>query len=414
MPPPPGKQTEEEPTAPKAEVQIPQERVPENLFPTRAPTYAGPDLFNPPPHRGFITLTPSFTLSGEYDDNVGLSSQNRRSDGIFRFVPGGTFTLQKPGFRIAAGVNTSAELFVDDTSSSGFGKEVQFFADVFYQLSPTVTLSFSDNFIYDRDTNTLTSGGVSVGFEQALRNTVTGSARWQATPNTTFSVVGSETMVRFFNTSTSSDARDSDTYRLGLGVDHRLTQRWTGGASLGTAYIDIDREKPAWTFTPALTTAYDITRTLRGWLSVGPTIVERDGDISLFPSIGGGLTQAFKFGSVTVGYDRAVTAETVGLTDRQAFFGTLDVPTLLRGLRIGFTPRYAIADTDVSGNRSGINEKLHTFTMTLQATYQIARSISLIGSYTYFHQTSDRRGVGDIDQNRVFLGIQYAYPITIY
>jgi hypothetical protein len=47
----------------------------------------------------------------------------------------------------------------------------------------------------------------------------------------------------------------------------------------------------------------------------------------------------------------------------------------------------------------------------------VARSISLIGSYTFFNQTEDRSGAGldrDIDQNRIFLGVQYAFPISIY
>jgi hypothetical protein len=38
----------------------------------------------------------------------------------------------------------------------------------------------------------------------------------------------------------------------------------------------------------------------------------------------------------------------------------------------------------------------------------------MIGAYTFFHQTDDRRGIGDIDQNRVFLGVQYAFPINFY
>jgi len=38
----------------------------------------------------------------------------------------------------------------------------------------------------------------------------------------------------------------------------------------------------------------------------------------------------------------------------------------------------------------------------------------VIGSYTFFHQTFDRSRNADIDQNRVFFGLQYAYPISIY
>jgi predicted porin len=116
-----------------------------------------------------------------------------------------------------------------------------------------------------------------------------------------------------------------------------------------------------------------------------------------------------------IGYDRAVTAETTGLSDRQAVFASFVVPALTRGLQLEFTPRYTIVDSDVAGNTSNTNgETLKTLTLTLQATYQIARNISLIGSYTYYRQTTTDKSIGDIDQNRVFLGVQYAFPINFY
>src|SRR5262245_40622032 len=101
-PTPPPKEKPEEEVAPRPEVVIPQERVPEELLPSRTvPTFIGPDLFNPPAHQGFITLTPTFTLSGEYNDNIFLTSQNRKSDEIIGFVPGLTLSLQRPGFRLS-------------------------------------------------------------------------------------------------------------------------------------------------------------------------------------------------------------------------------------------------------------------------------------------------------------------------
>jgi hypothetical protein len=89
------------------------------------------------------------------------------------------------------------------------------------------------------------------------------------------------------------------------------------------------------------------------------------------------------------------------------------VSTLVRGLQVGFTPRYSIVDRDISGTDTTVK----ALTLTLRGTYQLGRSISLIGAYTFFHQTVDRTSGNqnaDIDQNRVFLGLQYAFPITIY
>jgi hypothetical protein len=177
---------------------------------------------------------------------------------------------------------------------------------------------------------------------------------------------------------------------------------------------DARGESDAWTYTPTLGLIYDITPTLRATFTGGPSLIDRDGDTTLTPAITAGLTQTFQFGSVGVGYDRAVVAEAVGLSDRQSFYAALDVPTLVRGLQFGFVPRYSIVDRDVSGNVSGNDSTIKTLTLSLRATYQIARSISLIGSYTFYQQTDSRGGDRDIDQNRVFLGVQYAFPINIY
>ena len=57
--------------------------------------------------------------------------------------------------------------------------------------------------------------------------------------------------------------------------------------------------------------------------------------------------------------------------------------------------------------------------MALQATYRVTPWISLIGGYQFFRQRSDGTEVArigtfiatDADQNRVFFGVQFGYPI---
>jgi hypothetical protein len=392
--------------------------VPEELLPSREPAappriFVGPDLFNPPAQQGWLTLTPSLTLSGEYNDNVLLDSRDRRSDFILGLTPGLTLGVRRPGFRLLAGYNVRGHLFVKESELSGFGKEQRFFSTLFYQVSPRLTLTLSDHFILAKESNVITSAGVSAGRRDSLQNILTPALRWQATATTGFSLLASHRIIRFQDSGRDSDTRDSDTYRAALGVDRRLTARLTGRASFEVAYIDVKDEPSARTYTPTVGVSYDITPTLRGSVRGGPSIVERSGDTTLSPSLRAALTQAFKFGSLQAGYDRSVTAETIGLSDRQAVFASLVVPTLMRGLLLEFTPRYSVVDRDVADtNRNGDGDTIKTLTFNLRAVYQIARNISLIGSYTFFQERRDERG--DIDQNRIFLGVQYAYPINFY
>jgi hypothetical protein len=369
-------------------------------------------------------VTPTFTLSAEYSDNIFLTSRDRKSDVVVGLTPGVTLGIQRPSFRLLAGYNTRGEIFIDNSDLSDFGKEQNFFTDLYYQLSPTVAFTLNDTFVFSRDSSRLTTGGVSTGRRDAWRNTLTPQLSWQATQTTSLSLLGSYSILRFSDTGetpigetqTAGDERDSDTYRVALGASRRFTQRLSGSARFEVGYFDIQGEPTALTYTPTVGVNYDVTPTLQVYGGGGPSFVDRDGETSLFPAIRVGLSKAFKFGSVELGYDRSVLAETIGLSDQQTVFASLVMPNLLRGLRLSFTPRYTIADTDIgdSSRNTDNNGTVKTFSLTLQATYQIARNISLIGSYTYYKETSSERNVGDIDQNRVFLGVQYAFPINFY
>ena len=413
LPPAPTKDEQPE-VPPPAEAAPEPPRVPEDLLQSRTPVtdtprvFVGPDLFNPPAHQGWITLTPSVTLSGEYNDNLFLTSRSRRDDVVFAITPGVTLSMRRPNYRFATGFHTSGELYLDEDELNNFGNSTRFFADWFYQVSPSVTLSLVDDFIFSRDTNAITSGGVSAGRQSAWRNTITPSVRWQATPNTGFGLFASHTILRLDEN--TIDLRDSDTYRLGLTADHRLSARLTGTAGIEGAYIDTSGEPSAYTVTPRVGLSYAVTPTLRVYGNAGPTLLERDGDTSVSPAVSAGLIQTYKFGFLQLGYDRAIVAETIGVSDRHAFFGSLVVPGLVRRLQLEFTPRYTITNPEAPSSADTVN----TLSLNLAAKYQIVRNISVIGSYTFFHQTFDRNRNADIDQNRVFFGLQYAYPISIY
>jgi hypothetical protein len=387
--------------------------VPEEPLPSRAPTLLGPsvfvgaDLFNPPAPQGWLSITPTFTLSGEYNDNVFSDNEDRKSDFIIGFTPGVTVSAQRPRYRLLAGYYTSGQLSTRD-GDFDFGKSHRLFGNFSYQLAPQVQFTLTEAFVKDQDSNAVTTGGASVGRRDSLRNTLTPRLRWQATPSTGLGVLASYTILRF--TGDESDrGRDSDTYRLGVDADHRFTARLRGMIDFTAAFFDFEDEPSARTYTLRPGLVYDVTQTLRASVRAGPSFVDRDGDWDVRPAVSAALMQAFKFGSLGVGYDRVVTAETAGLTERQSFFAALTVPTLVRGLQLSFIPRYNIIERDLADSDDTEGNNL---TLNLRATYQIARNISLIGAYTFFRQREDRGT--DIDQNRVFLGVQYAFPINFY
>jgi hypothetical protein len=364
----------------------------------------GPDLFNPPPHRGWITLTPTVSIVAEYNDNIDLTGRDELEDFILSAVPGLTLSMQRPEYRLLAGYNFSIDYYADQTDLNGVANRQQGFVDGLYRVDPRLTLTFSERFVYDRNTNIVSVGGIASGSGESWRNTVTPGLQWQATPLTTLGASASYTIQRF---SEDTSSQDSDTYRAAVNVDHRFTPRLTGGLEMAVAYIDFEDDPSATTYTPRVGLEYLFTPTLRGFIAGGPSYITReDGSDDINPAVTVGLEQTFRIGFLRAGYDRSFTAETIGPTDRQSAFASLGLTTLQRGFRFEVTPRYTHADE----SRPGDDRTVESLRVTLSASYQIARDIALIASYSFFAQREDR--VDDIDQNRVFLGLQYAYPIN--
>jgi hypothetical protein len=195
-----------------------------------------------------------------------------------------------------------------------------------------------------------------------------------------------------------------------VNADHTFTGRLTGFVGVDGAHIDLENERAVRTYTLLPGLSYAITPTLRASLSAGPSLVERGDDFELRPAASASLVHEFKFGTVSFGYVRAVSAGADSIADSNNIFASLLVPTLVRGLRLGVTPRYNFVERDVTGDdRSDYT----VLSVNVRAVYQIARSISLFASYTYYRETDDLRD-GNINQNRVFLGVQYAFPINFY
>jgi hypothetical protein len=117
---------------------------------------------------------------------------------------------------------------------------------------------------------------------------------------------------------------------------------------------------------------------------------------------------------VSLAYDRYIgTAGGLGgTTENQTITGTLEVTRFVRGLSVALAPRYAIIESD--DDRIDVR----SFTLALQATYRITAWIAAVASYQFFQQRSDTVVLSatgtslanDIDQNRVFLGLQVGYP----
>ncbi|HEY3066278.1 MAG TPA: hypothetical protein VGL09_10840 [Methylomirabilota bacterium] len=382
-------------------------------------THIGPYLLNPPLPQGRLTVTPSFTISEEFNDNVFANNANKDWDFVTGFTPGISIALQQPTYQLSAAYNFTAEVYARHTELNNIANRHNLALNAAYQASQRLSFTLSEYFTYDRNTNAATLQGVSTGRREAWTNTIAPGLSWVMTPLMTGRVYGSYVIERFGNTTdddnaASTTAHDSNGYRIGVAVDRTFTPRLTGTASYEFAYLDIDGEPVTMTHTPRLGVSYLITGTLSASLSAGPSFVVQEGDTSVTPAVTATLAQRFKWGQISGTYDRAVTTSggQGGVVDSQSVTGLVEVTSLMKGFVIGLSPRYSTFESE--GKHTRTNTDFNTFTLSLNAAYQVARYITIYGSYTFFRQRSDTTSssAADVDQNRVFIGLQFGYPFS--
>lgn len=365
------------------------------------------------PRRAPFTLTPSITITGEYNDNIFIDNDNKVSDFIVGFTPGLALELERPTYRLAAGYHFTSEIFTQESDESHAFDRQNFYLDSFWRVDPFLTLTLTDTFVFSTDTNLIASESVATGRDRALGNILAAGVAWQFAPLWLVRGDASWATERFDD----RDLVDSDVYRIAPTVEHRFTRQLTGDLGYEFGYFDIDREATTTTHTPLVGVSWQPTATIALTLRGGPSVEIKDGgDSRVTPAVSASYRQRLPFGAVGLAYDREIgTAGGLGgTTDNQLISGFLDVTTLARGLVIQLLPRYSIVESPDSDRVD-----VQSFTASLQVTYRLTSWMSLLGGYQFFHQRSDsevRTSVGtaianDADQNRVFFGVQFGYPI---
>jgi hypothetical protein len=360
-----------------------------------------------------VTLTPSITITGEFNDNIFIDNDDKVSDFILGFTPGLALAIERPTYRLAAGYNFTSEIFAKETDESHAFDRQNFYLDSLWRVDPFLTLSLTDAFILSTDTNLVATESVATGRDRAFSNTLAAGVAWQFEPMWLLRGDASWTLERF----DSEDLIDSDVYRIGPTLERRFSRQLTGDVGYEFGYFDIEREEKTTTHTPRVGVTWEPTETISLTLRGGPSFeLKDDGDSRVTPAVSASYRQRLPFGAIGLAYDREIgTAGGLGgTTDNQLISGFIDVTTLARGLVVQLLPRYSIVKSPDSDRVD-----LQSFTAALQVTYRVTAWMSLLGGYQFFRQRSDstvRTTAGtvianDADQNRVFVGIQFGYPI---
>src|SRR5262245_11581008 len=220
------------------------------------------------PRQAPLTFTPSITITEEYNDNIFLDNNNKHSDFITGFSPGFTLEGAGPTYSLAATYFFTAEIFAKNPDLNHAFDRQSLFVDALYRVDPRLTLTFTELFLFDTNTNVVAPSDVATGRDRSFSNLLGLGASWLADPRTTLRG-GFTWGAQRFN---RSDLIDSDVYRLTIGAERVLMPRLTGAVSYEFAIFDFNGggQEDVTAHTPRLGVTYRFTPTLTGSISAGP------------------------------------------------------------------------------------------------------------------------------------------------
>lgn len=353
-----------------------------------------------------ITLTPSLTVSEEYDDNVLLSPTDRQSDFVTSISPGLRLTVRDPTWDVTLAASARADYYADRPELNSTTDNQSGNLAIKFRPTARFTASLTDTFnrsINPAEVNTET--GIITGRFRSYRNTVTPAVTYQINPLTLIGLQYSLGILR----SDSPLARDSDTHEGELSAQRQLTPRTSGTLRYTLSRFQIEASPARDVHLPRIGVAHALSPTIRISAEAGPVFIETS-DGSFETTVGGTLqyTQEFSRGRLSVAYDRrALVPEVIGeVAVRQSLTATVTLPAT----------RDVTVDLE-AGIRAteSLDEAVDflVYTAAIRVDYRVLQWLAFNVGYRYLRQ-DDRVGSFDLDRNVVFLGVTASTDFRVY
>lgn len=358
-----------------------------------------------------IILSPSLTISEEYDDNILLSSTDRQSDFVTSVRPGLRLAIRENLWDVTMALSARGVYYVNRPELNSSTDNQNGSLRIEYRPTPRFTASVSDTVVRSLDPAEVDpETGIITGRFPSYRNTVTAALGYQIDPPTLINLSYS---FRTFRTEAPlvppATAEESDTHAAEVFVQRQFTPRTSGTFRYTFTRFQPEANPPRDSHFPRVGLVHDLSPTIRVSAGGGPLFVERsDGSTEI--TVGGGLAYAQQFtrGNLSVAYERSVRAATVfgdgvttdSITASVTFLATRAVTVNLdSGARVS-------KSTDGAG-------EFRVYTAGIRLDYLLLEWLSVNAGYNYTNQ-DDRTGPLDLYRNVVFLGLTAFTDVRIY
>lgn len=353
-----------------------------------------------------ITLSPSLTVSEEYDDNVLLSPTNEQSDFVTSISPALRLTIAEHPWTVRAAAALRGVYYADRSELNSTLDNRQGSLAIEFRPTPSFTASLTDTFVRSLDPGEVDpEAGIITGRFASTRNTVTPAVSYQLDPLTHIGIQYSFSIIR----SDSALAEESDTHEAGLSVRRQFTPRTSG-----TLRYTFSRFRPGDgpardAHLPKVGLIHALSPTIQISADAGPLLIERsDGSTEI--TAGGSLRyeQEFRRARFALAYDRS--ARVAGVTGETATSQSLTATLTLsatRELTLGLESGVRVTEAADAAS------DFLVYTAAIRLDYQLLQWLSLSGGYRYLRQ-DDRVGPLDLDRNVIFVALTASTEFRVY
>jgi hypothetical protein len=344
-------------------------------------------------------VTPSFSVSEEFDDNVFVSTTSPRSDFITRFTPGVELGYRSEPFTLLVSSSIDAEIYADNTELSDPANRKRAALALKYSPYRLLTLGLDVTYLDTQDPSQVVPlTGIQLGRRHATELLVSPTAVYNLTPTTTLRAGYS------FEHDTVEGDPNNTSHRIRLGLAHQFAPTDTGliGYRLGI----YETEGFATTFvtnTPTVGWIHQFTPQTTLTVEGGPRFVT-DGGTSVEPDVHARIEHQFRLFRAALDFLRteAVVVGRPGIQELESVTGLIEAEPI-RLLKVRFEPGYY-------RTFGGVDPTTRVYGFLLSALYPIRPWLSARLGYRFAYQ---EEGSEHLHRDIVTLGLDIAYPIRV-
>ena len=391
-----------------------------------------------------ILLTPSFSLSGEYDDNVNLSPTAPQTDLVTVVIPGLRLEGRDHPWYVTLAGSLRGEFFSTRSELNNFGDNGSGNAAVEFRPTPSLTASLTNTLVRSLNPADVdpTTGLTTTGRSVSTNNTLSPTMRYQITPDTLLGLQYSLSMFR----SDAPLSRDSDTHTVDSLVEHRLLPQYSMSLRHTFNQFRVEGNPAQNSHQPRLGLAHNFSPTIRLSSENGLLLLDRpDGSTEQTWSSTHRYDQQFRGWALSLSYDRSsrlagaigeagvsqslTTATSYSITRAL----TLALNSVLRkteslgpagdlrvdshGIQVNYQPLRSLSmglQATVSDGRSSNRAvDFRTYSGAVQVSYRLLRWLSIRGGYRLERQ-EDRAVPSDLGRNVFSLDLTASDQFRVY